>query len=66
MAVQRGHVHQERQPYATEGEAMRYTFGAYTLDVQHDELRNAEGVVQLDRQVLAVLAYLVQHHNRVG
>ena len=44
---------------------MRYTFGAYTLDVQRDKLRAAEGVVQLDRQVFAVLAYLVQHHDRV-
>ena len=44
---------------------MRYVFGAYTLDMQHDELRAADEVVRLDRQVFAVLAYLVQHHDRV-
>ena len=44
---------------------MQYVFGAYTLDVQRDELRDAAGVVQLDRQVFAVLAYLVQHHDQV-
>src|SRR5438093_2602442 len=44
---------------------MQYIFGAYTLDAQRDELRHAAGVVQLDRQVFAVLAYLVQHHDRV-
>ena len=44
---------------------MQYVFGAYTLDVQRDELRAAEGVVRLDRQVFAVLAYLVQHRDRV-
>ena len=44
---------------------MRYVFGAYTLDTQHDELRAADEVVRLDRQVFAVLAYLVQHHDRV-
>jgi class 3 adenylate cyclase/DNA-binding winged helix-turn-helix (wHTH) protein/tetratricopeptide (TPR) repeat protein len=44
---------------------MQYVFGDYTLDVQHHELRAAEGVVRLDRQVFAVLAYLVQHRDRV-
>ena len=44
---------------------MQYVFGAYTLDVQRDERRAAGEVVRLDRQVLAVLAYLVQHHNQV-
>ena len=48
-----------------ECEAVRYVFGTYTLDVRRDELRTAEGVVQIDRQVFAVLAYLVQHHDRV-
>jgi DNA-binding winged helix-turn-helix (wHTH) protein len=47
------------------GKPMQYVFGAYTLDVQRDELRAAGEVVRLDRQVLAVLAYLVQHHNQV-
>ena len=44
---------------------MQYVFGAYTLDMQRDELRAAGGVVRLDRQVFAVLAYLVQHHDQV-
>jgi DNA-binding winged helix-turn-helix (wHTH) protein len=44
---------------------MRYVFGGYTLDQHRDELRGAEGVVRLDRQVFVVLAYLVQHHDRV-
>ena len=44
---------------------MQYVFGDYTLDVQRDELRDAAGVVQLDRQVFAVLAYLVQHRDQV-
>jgi len=35
---------------------MPYIFGAYILDVQRDELHDAAGVVQLDRQVFAVLA----------
>src|SRR6266700_157689 len=53
------------RPSATRGKTMQYVFGDYTLDVQRDELRDAAGVVQLDRQVFAVLAYLVQHHDRV-
>jgi class 3 adenylate cyclase/DNA-binding winged helix-turn-helix (wHTH) protein/tetratricopeptide (TPR) repeat protein len=44
---------------------MQYIFGVYTLDVQRDELRTAAEVVQLDRQVFAVLVYLVLHHDRV-
>ena len=44
---------------------MQYVFGAYTLDMQRDELRAAAEVVRLDRQVFAVLAYLVQHHDRI-
>ena len=44
---------------------MQYVFGDYTLDVQRDELRAAGEVVRLDRQVFAVLAYLVQHRDRV-
>ena len=44
---------------------MQYVFGDYTLDVQRGELRTDEGVVRLDQQVFAVLAYLVQHRDRV-
>jgi hypothetical protein len=42
---------------------MQYIFGAYALDQHREELREAAGVVQLHRQVFAVLAYLVQHHD---
>ena len=44
---------------------MQYSFGDYMLDLQRDELRAATGVVRLDHQVFAVLAYLVQHRDRV-
>ena len=44
---------------------MQYVFGAYTLDVQREELWVAGSAVRLDRQVFAVLAYLVQHRDRV-
>jgi DNA-binding winged helix-turn-helix (wHTH) protein len=44
---------------------MQYVFGAYTLDVLREELRAAGSVVRLDRQVFAVLTYLVQHRDRV-
>ena len=44
---------------------MPYICGVYTLDMQRDELRADDEVIQLDRQVSAVLAYLVQHHDRV-
>src|SRR5438876_1160987 len=54
-----------RGPSATRGQTMQYIFGDYTLDVQRDELHDATGVIQLDRQVFAVLAYLVQHHDQV-
>jgi DNA-binding winged helix-turn-helix (wHTH) protein len=45
--------------------AMQYIFGDYRLDLHCDELHGPGGVVQLDRQVFAVLAYLVQHHDRL-
>ena len=44
---------------------MPYVFGAYALDVQREERCDAAGVIPLDRQVFAVLAYLVRHHDRV-
>jgi class 3 adenylate cyclase/DNA-binding winged helix-turn-helix (wHTH) protein len=44
---------------------MHYVFGAYTLDTQLYELRRAGEPVPLGPQVFNVLAYLVQHRQRV-
>jgi predicted ATPase/class 3 adenylate cyclase/DNA-binding winged helix-turn-helix (wHTH) protein len=44
---------------------MQYVFGDYTLDLHRDDLYGPGGVVRLDRQVFAVLAYLVRYRDRV-
>jgi pimeloyl-ACP methyl ester carboxylesterase/DNA-binding winged helix-turn-helix (wHTH) protein len=44
---------------------MTWRFGAYELDVARLELRVSGEAVLLQRQVLAVLAYLVAHRDRV-
>jgi pimeloyl-ACP methyl ester carboxylesterase len=44
---------------------MRWRFGTYELDVARRELRVAGEVRPLQPQVLAVLAYLVRHRDRV-
>jgi DNA-binding winged helix-turn-helix (wHTH) protein/predicted ATPase len=44
---------------------MQYVFGAYTLDTLCYELHSAEGVIPLDRQGFTMLAYLIQHRDRV-
>ena len=44
---------------------MQYMFGTYRLDTHREELLEAGSVVRLDPQVFAVLAYLVQHRDRV-
>jgi pimeloyl-ACP methyl ester carboxylesterase len=44
---------------------MRWRFGAYELDVARRELRVSGDVLPLQPQVLAVLAYLVAHRDRV-
>src|SRR5262245_33772963 len=44
---------------------MQYVFGDYMLDMQRYELRRAGDVIPLDRQGFAVLAYLIEHRDRV-
>ena len=44
---------------------MIYYFEDYTLDLQRYELRYAGKLVKLEPQVFDVLAYLIQHHDRV-
>ena len=44
---------------------MLHIFGEYTLDTQLYELRRAGARIQLGPQVFNVLAYLVQHRQRV-
>lgn len=44
---------------------MIYVFGAYTFDTQLYELRRAGELIHLGPQVFNVLAYLVQHRQRV-
>jgi class 3 adenylate cyclase/DNA-binding winged helix-turn-helix (wHTH) protein/predicted ATPase len=43
---------------------MLYSFGDYTLDAEHYELRQAGRLVPVEPRVLDVLAYLVQHPDR--
>ncbi len=44
---------------------MLYAFGEWELDVGRYELRRAGHPIKLEPQVFSVLAYLVQHHDRV-
>lgn len=44
---------------------MIYTFGAYELDLSRYELRGRGAVVPIEPQVFDVLAYLIQHCDRV-
>jgi DNA-binding winged helix-turn-helix (wHTH) protein len=44
---------------------MIYTFGEWELDVGRYELRSAGKSVKLEPQVFSVLAYLVEHRDRV-
>ncbi|MDH3602762.1 MAG: winged helix-turn-helix domain-containing protein [Candidatus Tectomicrobia bacterium] len=44
---------------------MLYLFGEWELDVELYELRRGHQLIQLEPQVFNVLAYLVQHHNRI-
>jgi class 3 adenylate cyclase/DNA-binding winged helix-turn-helix (wHTH) protein/tetratricopeptide (TPR) repeat protein len=48
-----------------EAVTMIYAFGAYTFDTQLYELRRAGELIPLGPQVFDVLAYLVQHRQRV-
>src|SRR5262249_51755559 len=42
-----------------------YAFGDYTLDTQRYELRHAGTLCKLEPQALDLLAYLLQHRDRV-
>src|SRR5215475_4318069 len=44
---------------------MRYTFGDYTLDTQQYVLWHAGISLKLQPKVFDLLAYLIQHHDRV-
>ncbi len=44
---------------------MRYQFGYYILDTQLYELRHMGQLVKLEPQVFKVLAYLVEHRERI-
>lgn len=44
---------------------MRYSFEEWELDVERYELRRAGQPIKLEPQVFSVLAYLVQHRDRV-
>ena len=44
---------------------MLYSFGDYTLDAEHYELRQAGRLVRLEPRVFNLLAYLVQHAERL-
>jgi DNA-binding winged helix-turn-helix (wHTH) protein len=48
-----------------EAVTMIYVFGEYTFDTQRYELRRAGELIPLGPQVFNVLAYLVQHRQRV-
>src|SRR5262245_57182685 len=51
---------------ATEGErAMRYIFDTYVLDTQRAELHSAGAPVMLRHKAFQVLAYLLEHRDRV-
>jgi hypothetical protein len=44
---------------------MPYVFGDYMLDTQRHEIWDAHGVIPLERQVLRVLTYLLDHADRL-
>ena len=44
---------------------MTYVFGEYVLDVERRELRRGDELLKLEPQVFDLLAYLVQHRDRV-
>jgi DNA-binding winged helix-turn-helix (wHTH) protein len=44
---------------------MRYRFGEYQLDTERHALEQAGVPVKLERKVYQVLAYLVQHRERL-
>lgn len=44
---------------------MRYVFGDYELDEQLYELHRAGETIELERKVFDVLAYLIEHRDRL-
>jgi DNA-binding winged helix-turn-helix (wHTH) protein len=44
---------------------MIYRFGDYELDAQLYPLRRAGELVELEPKVFDLLAYLIEHHDRV-
>jgi hypothetical protein len=44
---------------------MEYAFGEHRLDIKRRELRRADALVGLEPQVFDLLAYLVEHRERV-
>jgi DNA-binding winged helix-turn-helix (wHTH) protein/pimeloyl-ACP methyl ester carboxylesterase len=47
------------------GKIVRFSFGAFALDTDHFELLCRGETVAMEPQAFEVLAYLVQHHDRV-
>src|SRR3989441_4050839 len=47
------------------GRAMRYVFDTYVLDTQRYEFQHAGEPLKLRRKVFQVLAYLLEHRDRV-
>jgi DNA-binding winged helix-turn-helix (wHTH) protein/pimeloyl-ACP methyl ester carboxylesterase len=45
---------------------MRFLFGDYVLDLERRELRRGGDLVQVEPQVFDLLAYLVEHRDRVA
>jgi DNA-binding winged helix-turn-helix (wHTH) protein/pimeloyl-ACP methyl ester carboxylesterase len=45
---------------------MRFLFGDYALDLQRRELRRGAELVEVEPQVFDLLAYLVEHRDRVA
>ena len=44
---------------------MLFAFGDYALDIKRRELRRGAQLIALEPQVFDLLAYLVQHRDRV-
>jgi DNA-binding winged helix-turn-helix (wHTH) protein len=44
---------------------MIHGFGDYELDTQLYQLRRADELVELEPKVFDLLAYLIEHHDRV-
>src|SRR4051794_4863195 len=60
-------MHVEAVSWATErrGRSLKYSFGVFDLDTDLFELRRAGVGVPIEPQVFNVLAYLIEHRERV-